>query len=123
MTDPNVKTRPRVLSATTIVGDDVVNRAGEGLGEIEDLMIDLAGGRIRYAVLSFGGLLGIGDKLFAVPFEALELDAGNERFVLDVARETLEEAPGFDKENWPDTAEETWQVEVYRHYGYAPYWR
>lgn len=116
-------TRPRVLSATTIIGDNVVNGHGEDLGEIKDLMIDLNLGRIRYAVLSFGGILGIGDKLFAVPFEALELDPENERFVLDVARERLENAPGFDKDHWPNTAEEEWQVEVYEFYERTPYWR
>lgn len=116
-------TRPRVLSATTVIGDAVVNRHEEDLGKIEDLMIDLDLGRIRYAVLSFGGFLGVGDKLFAVPLESLEVDAENERFVLDVPRDRLENAPGFDKDDWPDTGEETWQLDVYEFYGQTPYWR
>ena len=83
----------------------MVNRAGENLGEIEELMIDLENGRVAYAVVSFGGFVGIGNKLFAVPFEALELDAENHCFVLDVPREKLEKAPGFDKDKWPDFAD------------------
>ena len=64
--------RPRrVLSASTIEGDSVRNSAGEDLGRIEHIMIDIPTGRVAYAVLSFGGFLGIGNKLFAVPWEAL----------------------------------------------------
>src|SRR5215475_475353 len=81
---------PRVLSSSRICGDSVVNSSVEKLGKIEELMIDLENGRVAYAVLSFGGFLGIGDKLFAIPFEALDLDAEHHRFVLDVSREDLE---------------------------------
>src|SRR5262245_1280011 len=63
-----------VLSADTLTGDKVVNAAGEDLGKIEDFMLDVESGRIRYAVLSFGGVLGLGSKLFAVPPEALTVD-------------------------------------------------
>lgn len=114
--------QPRVLSASTICGDPVVNDAGENLGQIEELMIDLENGRVAYAVLSFGGFLGIADKLFAIPFEALELDAPNHRFVLDVPREKLEKAPGFDKSQWPDFADPRFGQEVYRYYDISTYW-
>jgi sporulation protein YlmC with PRC-barrel domain len=113
---------PRVLSASTINGDAVVNAAGEKLGEIEELMIDLENGRVAYAVLSFGGFLGVGDKLFAIPFEALRLDAENHRFVLDVPREKLETAPGFDKSHWPDFADPRFGQQVYGYYDVATYW-
>ncbi len=66
----------RVLSASTLTGDRVRNAAGEDLGKVEEIMLDVPGGRIAYAVLSFGGMLGIGDKLFAVPWSALRLDTG-----------------------------------------------
>jgi hypothetical protein len=111
---------PRVLSASTICSDAVVNGAGENLGEIEELMIDLESGRVAYAVLSFGGFLGVGNKLFAVPFEALELDAANHCFILDVSREKLERAPGFDKDGWPDFADPSFTQQVCRHYEIAP---
>ena len=89
MTNTTVETRPNVLSATQIIGDGVVNRAGENLGKIEELMLDLEKGRVAYAVLSFGGVLGMGAKLFAIPFEALKLDADRHHFTLDVDKEKL----------------------------------
>jgi sporulation protein YlmC with PRC-barrel domain len=116
------KSNRRVLSASTLKGDDVVNRRGEDLGIIEDLMIDLDRGRVAYAVLSFGGFLGMGDKLFAIPWEALTIDTAEKRFVLNVSKELLERAPGFDKSNWPDMADPAWGVELYDYYGYKPYW-
>lgn len=118
--DPRLE--PHVLSASTIIGDSVRNVAGEDLGEIEELMIDLDHNRIAYAVLSFGGFLGIGDKLFAVPMESLALDEPNHQFILDVDRETLENAPGFDKDDWPNTADRDWGASIYNHYGQEPYW-
>lgn len=114
---------PRVLSAGTLMDNAVKNPKGEDLGEIEEFMIDLNSGRIAYAVLSFGGFLGIGDKLFAIPWEALTVDTEDESFVLNVDKETLEEAPGFDKDDWPASGEHEWLVEVYEFYGYRPYWK
>ena len=96
-----IHTGRRLLSASAIEGMPVQNQAGEDLGEIHSLMIDLENGRIAYAVLSFGGFLGLGDKLFALPWEALTLSAGGEFFILNVARERLEQAEGFDKDRWP----------------------
>jgi sporulation protein YlmC with PRC-barrel domain len=117
------KTRyPKVLSSSTICSDHVKNSAGEDLGKIEDLMIDVGSGRIAYAVLSFGGFLKLGNKLFAVPWQALRLDAVNKQFILGVDKSVLERAPGFDKDNWPDMADPTFGTSVYRHYGYKPYW-
>jgi sporulation protein YlmC with PRC-barrel domain len=111
-----------VLSADTLAGDKVVNAAGEDLGKIEDFMLDVESGRIRYAVLSFGGVLGIGSKLFAVPPEALTVDTVNKRLILDVDRERLQSAPGFDKDNWPNFADPTLGREIYGYYGRKPYW-
>ena len=112
----------RVLAASTIKGDKVVNLQGENLGNIEDLMIDLERGRVGYAVLSFGGFLGMGDKLFAIPWEALTVDMAEKRLVLNVDKELLKRAPGFDKNNWPDMTDRTWGNELYSYYGYKPYW-
>ena len=113
---------PRVLSSSTICSDHVKNAAGEDLGKIEDLMVDLDSGRIAYAVLSFGGFLKMGNKLFAVPWEALKADTVNKQFILNVNKTVLENAPGFDKDNWPDMADPRFGTSVYRHYGYKPYW-
>lgn len=112
----------RALSASTLNGTHVVNSQGQDLGHIEDFMIDLNTGRILYTVLSFGGILGIGDKLFAVPFESFTVDQNNENFLLDVNKDRLENAPGFDKNNWPSMANTDFQNEVYSYYNVDPYW-
>jgi len=124
MNEMNTNDYPRVLSATTIIGDKVLNTGGEQLGTIKELMIDLDEGLIAYAVLSFGGFLGMGDKLFAIPWEALTIDTEHHAFILDVDKEVLENAPGFDKDHWPDNAkyEANWLLGVYEYYGYSPYW-
>ena len=123
MSNTTVETHPNVLSATAVLGDAVVNRAGESLGKIEELMLDLEKGRVAYAILSLGGFLGMGEKLFAVPFEALKLDASREHFTLDVDKNKLKNAPGFDKMNPPQASDRTWGAEVYKFYGYKPYWQ
>lgn len=109
-----------VLSATTLIGDKVTNTAGENLGDIKDLMIDLDSGCVRYAVIDFGGFLGVGDKYFAVPWRALTVDQKNECIVFDIEKERLENAPGFDKDNWPDMANDEWAKEVHAFYGVEP---
>ena len=112
----------QVLSSSSLVGTTVQNMRREDLGEIKDLMIDLSGGRIAYAVLSFGGFLGMGDKLFAIPWEAFQVVQEEEVLLLNVAKEKLEQAPGFDKDNWPDMADVTWGKSIHAYYGYDPYW-
>ena len=116
------RNNPDFLSADTIKGDKVVNRAGEDLGKIEELMIDLQDGRVAYAVLSFGGFLGMGDKLFAIPWKAFSLRLHEHAFLLDIPKETLEKAEGFDKDNWPITNRE-WLSTLYSYYGYQSYWQ
>ena len=115
---------PHVLSATKIIGDKVVNIEGEQLGNIKELMIDYEDGHVAYAVLSFGGFLGMGDKLFAIPWEALTMNTEDHIFILDVDKEALKNAPGFDKDHWPDNAqyETGWLLDIYEYYGYSPYW-
>ena len=117
-----VASEPRVLAADTLTGDKVVNPQNEDLGKIEHLMIDLGTGRIAYAVLSFGGFLGMGDKLFAIPWSALTVDTVEKRFILEVDKELLMLAPGFDKEHWPNMADRAWGTQVFKYYGAKPYW-
>lgn len=115
---------PQVSPATSIIGSKVVNPAGDPLGAIKELMVDLEDGQIAYAVLSFGGFLGLGDKLFAIPLEALAFANGDHTVILDVDKEVLRNAPGFDKDHWPDPAqyEAGWLLDIYEYYGYSPYW-
>ena len=110
------------FTASKLIGDPVVNPRGENLGKIEDLVIDPKNSRIDYAVLSFGGFLGMGDKLFAVPLEAMKLSPEERRFILDVDKERLKNAPGFDKDHWPDTSDRAFGTKVYSYYGYEPRW-
>lgn len=111
-----------VMSASTLIGDKVVNEAGEDIGKIEEIMLHVPSGRIAYAVLSFGGFLGLADKLFAIPWGAFKLDEDNKRFILGIEKEKLQKAPGFDKDNWPDMADPKWSQEVYSYYGYRAVW-
>jgi sporulation protein YlmC with PRC-barrel domain len=112
----------RVMAAGILSGDRVRNSAGEHLGKIEDIMIDIPTGRVAYAVLCFGGVLGMGNKLFAVPWQALILNEREHEFVLDVDKEKLQSAPGFDKNNWPDMADPTWAEQMHGHWGEGTDW-
>jgi sporulation protein YlmC with PRC-barrel domain len=113
-----------IVSAGTIIGEAVVNRQDEKLGEIHEIMVDAKEGRIAYAVLSSGGFLGMGNKLFAMPWDALEFASSEKKLILDVDKEKLEAAPGFDKdEEWPDFADRSWGREVHDYYGFEPYWK
>jgi sporulation protein YlmC with PRC-barrel domain len=122
MDEPSRKYYRRVMSASTLTGDNVVNTAGEELGKLDEIMIDTQAGRVAYAVLSFGGFLGMGNKLFAIPWDQLSLDENRKCFVLNVNHETLENAPGFDKDNWPDMADSGWREQIYSYYGSRRYW-
>ena len=113
---------PEVMDAATLIDDDVVNASGEDLGKIEAIMLDVQSGRIAYAVLSFGGFLGMGTKLFAIPWSALTLDADEKHFILDVPKDRLENAPGFDKDHWPSMADTRWAKELHAYYDVTPYW-
>lgn len=99
----HANTPVKYLTSSTIVGDKVYNTLDESLGEIKDLMLDLSEGKIEYVVIEFGGFLGIGEKYFAVPFKALTLDTSRHAFILHQKKEVLENAPGFDKNHWPET--------------------
>ena len=105
-----------LLSAATITGDEVCNMQNEKLGKIQDVMLDIAEGKIRYVVLASGGFMGMGDRLFAVPWKALKQDKENKRFILDVDVERLKNAPGFDKDQWPNMADPAWNSTVESYY-------
>ncbi|WP_082585870.1 PRC-barrel domain-containing protein [Hydrogenophaga sp. Root209] len=111
---------PRLMGASTLIGNDVFNDRDEDLGEIREIMLDMHTGQVDYAVLSFGGFLGVGEKLFAVPWAALELDTTSRCFVLRVSKARLESAPGFDKQHWPDMADPEWEKDVHEFYGTQP---
>jgi hypothetical protein len=111
---------PHLMGADTLIGDGVVNGADESLGDIKEIMLDMHTGQVAYAVLAFGGFLGMGEKLFAVPWQALHLDTVNHRFVLDVDKERLKTAPGFNKDAWPDMSDVQWARQIHTFYGTDP---
>jgi hypothetical protein len=111
---------PSLMGADTLIGDSVVNGSEEDLGDIKEIMLDMHTGQVAYAVLSFGGFLGIGEKLFAVPWGALHLDTVNERFVLNVDKARLKNAPGFDPGAWPDMSDVNWAKQIHTFYGTSP---
>jgi len=108
-----------VLSATTLVGDKVKNLAGEDLGKMEDIVIDLQSGRVAYGVVSFGASFMHSGKFFAIPWASLAVDQGDKKIILNVPKETLESAEGFDKDHWPDMADPSFRTRTYGHYGAA----
>ena len=105
------------MGANTLIGNDVYSQNEEDLGDIKEIMLDTGSGKVCYAVLSYGGFLGLGEKLFAVPWQALKLDTVNKRYVLNVDSAKLDTAPGFDKDHWPNMADETWANSIHSYYG------
>ncbi len=99
-----------------IMGADVTNEKDENLGDVEDLVLDAKSGKVMYAVLSFGGVLGIGDKLFAIPMDSLMTKADDMKLVLNVDKQMLKDAPGFNKEKWPDFADAKFRGGVDEYY-------
>lgn len=112
---------PRLMGADTLNGNDVFNPEGEDLGDIKEIMLNVNTGQVSYAVLSYGGFLGMGEKLFAVPWNALTLDTVNKRFTLNVSKDRLESAPGFDSDDWPDMSDQIWAQGIHTYYGTAPH--
>lgn len=109
----------QVFRLSTLNGMPVRNTQGDDLGKIEDLVIELNRGDIRYAALSFGGFASVGDKLFAVPWKKLAFKFGEEDsyFIVDVTEDQLKRAPGFDQDRWPDVADPNWSKQVDAFYG------
>jgi sporulation protein YlmC with PRC-barrel domain len=117
----DLSSSPKIHRASEVIGLNVMTPDNEDtIGEVDDLVLDSDNGTIRYAAVSVGGFLGIGDKLVAVPWKAFECrkdEDGNSYLSLDTTKEKLEKAPGFDQDNWPDFGNQTWSTENDRHYG------
>jgi sporulation protein YlmC with PRC-barrel domain len=109
----------RRLSA--LIGANVENPSGKNLGEVKDVIIDWDSGDVQYGVLSFGGLLGIGDKLFAIPAHQFQSKPDSRQLVLNINKETLDQAQGFDQRNWPNFADRSWREQNDRLFPRAPH--
>ncbi|MFI3154623.1 MAG: PRC-barrel domain-containing protein [Methylococcaceae bacterium] len=108
--------------AGKIIGTRVKNPGGDNLGDIKDLVLDPKSGQISYAVISFGGVLGMGSKLFAIPWRLLQWNRNDEYYLLDLNKDILRKAPGFDKNHWPDSSDkwEQWSEEINQFYHDTP---
>ena len=110
----------RLYTTKTITDRKVINTAGERLGEIQDLVIDVSAGCISYAVLSYsGGFLNMNRKHFAVPWEAFKIDEAHRDLVLDIDEERLRNSPGFDRDEWPSEPDPTFAQSVHDYYGHS----
>jgi sporulation protein YlmC with PRC-barrel domain len=96
--------------ASSIIGSYVVTPNGESLGDIRDIVVDPRTGMVTYCVVSFGGFMGLGRKLFAVPFNAFNYDLGENEYVLETSKRHFQASPGFDENRWPTRAEEKWNI-------------
>lgn len=110
------------VKASSMIGTKVINPKNESLGDIKEIVIDPHTGKVAYAVVSFGGFFHLGEKLFAVPFSAIEYNSGTNEYVLNVSKEKLEAAPGFDPNHWPAMTDEKWNRDIYAYYERSPYW-
>jgi sporulation protein YlmC with PRC-barrel domain len=95
---------------------------GEDLGKIEEVMIDMEAGRVAYAVLSFGGFLGLGNKWVPVPWDAVVLRPDEKVLLLNIDKDKLQKAPNFDGTTLPELANRQWGAVIHTYYGYPPYW-
>ncbi|MGE0223896.1 MAG: PRC-barrel domain-containing protein, partial [Acetobacteraceae bacterium] len=111
-----------MIAADRVSGTTVYDPSGNKLGSVDDIMLDKRGGRVRYAVLSFGGFLGIGDRHYPLPWEKLHYDTSLGGYVVDIDREALENAPSYSTDEAPQWNDPAWSRRVYEHYGASPYW-
>ena|SRR5438034_6056007 len=114
--------RLQVTPVDALAGDCVINAAGEELGTLEHIIVDVPRGKIAYAIVGRGGVFGIGARLFAVPWNALTRDPGRQCFILDISRERLDGAPGFDRDHWPEMDDPRWARDIHDYYSTRPYW-
>jgi hypothetical protein len=111
-----------LISADKVEGTEVYNRAGDNLGSIYRLMIDKLSGRVVYAVMSFGGFLGIGERYHPLPWSMLTYDPAQGGYVVDIDRDLLEGAPTYAADETPEWADPTWGRSVHDYYGVRGYW-
>jgi sporulation protein YlmC with PRC-barrel domain len=117
-TDPS----GHLIAAKQVQGTTVYNTGLEKLGSVEDVMIDKATGRIAYAILSFGGFLGIGDRYYPLPWEKLTYNTEVGGYVVDIDREVLEGAPSYTDNATAEWNDDAWGRGVYTYYGVHPFW-
>jgi sporulation protein YlmC with PRC-barrel domain len=106
-----------VISSERVEGTSVYNTAGEKLGTIDDLMIDKRSGQVRYAVMEFGGFLGIGTDRYPIPWNMLKYDTGQDGYVVPLDMTKLEGAPRYANDAVPDY-DDAYSTSVNKYYGF-----
>jgi len=106
----------KLYRGSKIIGTNVRDPKERKIGQIKDLILDGGRGEIAYAVVSFGGVMGVGKKFHAIPWQALQPSDNGNHYILHADRETISQAPGFDKARWPDMADRNWNAEIDRYW-------
>lgn len=112
----------RLISADKVEGTAVYNTKGEDLGHVSEIMIDKISGEVAYAVLKYGSVMGIGGKLFALPWNILKYNTRFGGYVVDIPEDRLKSAPSFDQNNPPDMADASWTKQIHDYYGTSADW-
>lgn len=112
----------RLISSDKVEGTSVENENGDNLGVIRDVMIDKLSGQVAYAVLKYGSFLGMGGKLFALPWDQLKYDTRRGSYVVDIPEDRLRDAPSFEDSNQPDWSDPTWNRGLHDYYGSSADW-
>ena len=112
----------RFIPTSKLERYDLVNEKGQDLGQVQNFVIDMLAGRIAFVVVAFGGMLGISDKWFAMPWEIMTWSPGKKKFSVDMPQNVLQTAPGMHKDRWLEEINSDWLAAAYLHYGLAPYW-
>lgn len=120
---PQSSVRHDLLTISTVTDNRVLNGRAEPLGTINDVLVDIEHGRVAYAVMASGGFMGVAERFFALPWNALRLDVERKCFMLDADKSIFENAPVFDKEHWPDNPDRQWHERIHTHYHARPYWQ
>jgi sporulation protein YlmC with PRC-barrel domain len=117
-----MKQLSRFIPTNRLERYDLVNEQGQDLGQVQNFVIDMQAGRIAFVIVAFGGMLGISDKWFAVPWEIMTWSPEKRKFMVDMPQNVLEKAPGMNKDKWMEEINSDWLAKCYLHYGLAPYW-
>ncbi|MFC3126242.1 PRC-barrel domain-containing protein [Pseudoroseomonas globiformis] len=119
--DPPARGAHHLIASDRVEGTAIYDPSGRRLGAVQNLMIDKVSGRVEYAVISFGGFLGLGASHYPLPWSKLRYDIGLSGYVVDVTEEQLAGAPSFQDDRPVDWSDAGWGERLRDHYGPSPY--
>jgi hypothetical protein len=118
-----VKETGNLIASSKVQGTYVYNAAGEELGSIHDVMIDKLSGKVAYAIMSFGGFLGIGNQYHPLPWSVLKYDTSKGGYVVHLDKRQLEGGPAYAADTEPDWSDRGYETKIHDYYGVGPYWQ